>query len=154
MTPHALEFTMTDAIPILCVSILAGVLCSYLPEGYRFMRKTLLPILLLFALTVPLTAQVNYLTLADITVSGTAANVFSSSDILAGNGHPAAQTATCALTAANIRWTVDGTDPTTNLGTIQVIGNWTWVGTNVLLNLKAIRDDSTSAVLSCTLTRQ
>lgn len=106
------------------------------------------------ALTVPLVAQVQYVTLADVTVGAAAANVFSSSDVLAGGGHPAAQLAVCTQTGGNLRWTIDGTTPTTSLGTVQVPGQWTYVGTNVLVNLKAIRDDSTDAVLSCTLQRQ
>lgn len=97
-------------------------------------------------------AQFRYVkTVADVTVADTAAAVFSSTDVLAGSGHVQATLATCTLTTANIRVTVDGTTPTTNLGQVLTPGAWTFSGTDTLLNLQAIRDDSTSATLACIL---
>lgn len=104
-------------------------------------------------LTVPVSGQWGYInTLDDVTVTGTAAAVFSSADVQAGNGHVQADLATCALSGANIRVTMDGsTTPTTSVGEVLTPGNYTIQGNQVLLNLQAIRDDSTNATLSCTL---
>lgn len=116
------------------------------------MIRFALVFLLLFA--VPLSAQPQYSyskIVAEVTVSGTAAAVFSASDIQAGSGHVQATIATCSVTGANIRVTWDGTTPTSTLGVILVPGNWTFQGTNTLLNLQAIRDDSTSATVNCTV---
>lgn len=88
-------------------------------------------------------------TLADVTVAGTAASVFTAADVQSGAGHPAASLAICTLVTANIRITFDGTTPTTSLGQVLVPGTWIFTGPDVLLNLQAIRDDSTSGVLSC-----
>lgn len=111
-------------------------------------------ILALLLLTVPLAAQ-QYVTIADVTVSGTAGAVFTASDIQAGNGHPQAVAASCTLTGGNIRVTFDGTVPTTSLGEVVLIGGpYQIFPTPNLLNMQAIRDDSTSGVLSCTLVRQ
>lgn len=118
------------------------------------MTRLFLTLLSVLALTVPVIAQTQYLTLAEITVGAAAANVFTNTDILAGSGHPAAQSASCSLTGANVRATWDGQTPTTSLGEVIVPGNWTFVGTTVLLNLKMIRDDSVDATLNCVLTRQ
>ena len=118
------------------------------------MTRLLSLILVVLALTAPVVAQTQYVTLAEITVGSAAANVFTNTDILAGNGHPAAQSASCSLSGANVRATWDGQTPTTSLGEVFVPGNWTFVGTQVLVNLKMIRDDSTDATLNCILTRQ
>ncbi len=109
--------------------------------------------LLLLCLTVPLSAQQWGYTkiIAEVTVSGTAASVFTSTDITAGGGHVQATQAACSVTGANIRVTWDGTTPTTSLGVILVPGNYIINGTNTLLNLQAIRDDSTSATVNCTI---
>lgn len=117
------------------------------------MTRRLLTLAVLLACTVPLNAQ-NWTykkTLADITVSGTAAALFTASDVQQGNGHPAASQATCQLVTANIRVTIDGTTPTTSLGTVLTPGVWFFTGPDTLLNAQAIRDDSTSGVLSCTI---
>ena len=107
---------------------------------------------LLLGLTVPLGAQYSYKkTLATITVSGSAAAVFAAADIQAGSGHPQATLATCALSTANIRVTTDGTTPTTSLGQILTPGSYVFSGTDILLGMQAIRDDSTSASLDCQL---
>lgn len=110
-------------------------------------------ILALLTLSVPVLAQQSWSyinTLADVTVSGTAAAVFNPDDVNPV-GHAQAQTATCSLTTANIRVTTDGSTPTSSYGEVLVPGNYVFSGTQVLLNLQAIRDDSTSGVLACTL---
>ena len=119
------------------------------------MMKRLLLILVLLALSVPVSAQWRYvLTLADVTVTGTAASVFSATDVRAGNGHVQATLATCTLVTANIRVAWDGTVPTTSLGQVLVPGAYVIQGTDVLLGLQAIRDDAVSGVLSCVLSGQ
>ncbi len=115
------------------------------------MMKRFALALLVLLLTVPVMAQQwQYQHIvADVTVSGTAASVFSSADINAGGGHVQATSAVCSLTGANIRITYDGTTPTTSLGIVLTPGIWSFVGNATLNALSAIRDDSTSAVLSC-----
>lgn len=93
-------------------------------------------------------------TIAEVTVTGTAAAVFSSSDIVAGNGHVQATQASCSLSGANIRVSWDGQAATTNLGEVLVPGLYVLQGTDVLLNLSAIRDDATSATLNCVVMGQ
>lgn len=87
-------------------------------------------------------------TIADVTVTGTAAAVFSAADIT-GAGHVAATGATCAVSAAAIRATWDGTTATTSSGYLMPPGQYVISGTNTLLNLNAVRNSSTSGVLSC-----
>ena len=115
-------------------------------------KRGLAAIALLAVLPVMALAQWGYVnTLDDVTVSGTAAAVFSSADVQAGSGHVQADLATCSLTTANIRVTTDGSTPTTSYGEVLVPGNYVFQGNQILRVLTAIRDDSTSAVLSCTL---
>lgn len=87
--------------------------------------------------------------IADVTVAGTAATVFTAADINAGNGHVQATGATCAVSTAAIRVTWDGTTPTTALGYLMPPGQYVISGTATLLNLQGIRNTSTSGVLSC-----
>lgn len=89
--------------------------------------------------------------LADVTVSGTAAAVFSAADINAGGGHVQATQAVCSLTTANIRVTLDGTTPTSSYGQVLTPGVWVFQSNAVLNGLRAIRDDATSGVLSCSI---
>ncbi len=105
---------------------------------------------LVVALSAPLSAQPSYTkTIADVTVAGTAAAVFTVSDIDAVSGHAQANYADCTVSAAAIRVTWDGTTPTTSSGLLMVPGQYVITGNAVLLNLKAIRNTSTSGVLSC-----
>jgi len=96
-------------------------------------------------------------TLADLTVAGTATGVFCTigaatcANVQAGNGHVQASQASCALTGANIRITWDGTAATTSVGEVLTPGIWIFSGPDVLTNLQAIRDDATSATLSCVI---
>lgn len=115
------------------------------------MRTRLLASLtLLLAFTVPLSAQWSYKkTAAEVTVAGTAIALFTSADVVAGNGHGQASQATCSLTGANIRVTFDGTTPTTSLGLILTPGIYTITGSDVMAAALAIRDDSTSATWNC-----
>ena len=90
-------------------------------------------------------------TLATITVGAAAAAVFTAADVQAGSGHVAATLAQCTLQSANIRVTTDGTTPTTSLGQVLTPGSYDFKGPDILLNLTAIRDDSTNASLDCVL---
>lgn len=113
-------------------------------------RRLLLTLACLCFATTPLLGQWAYvLTLTEVTVTGTAASVFTASDIQAGNGHPQAVQATCSLSGASIRVTWDGQTPTTSLGQVLTPGQYIFSGTQTLLNLQAIRDDSTNATLNC-----
>lgn len=118
------------------------------------MMKRLLLILAVVALTVPLLAQGYTKTIGDVTVTGTAAAVFAATDINAGAGHAAATGATCAVSTAAIRVTWDGTTPTTSSGYLMPPGQYVLTGTTTLLNLSAIRNTSTSGVLSCVVYSQ
>ena len=109
-------------------------------------KRVLLGLLLC---SVPLLAQSYTKPIADVTVAGTAVTVFTSTDIVAGNGHPAATGATCAVSAAAVRLTFDGTTPTTALGYLAAPGQYIISGTSNLLNMQAVRNSSTSGVLSC-----
>lgn len=117
------------------------------------MNKLIALFAVVLGLTVPVGAQQwSYKkTLADITVSGTAASVFTAADVQAGAGHVQATRAECTLLTANIRVTADGTTPTTSVGQVLTPGNYIITGTDILLSLQAIRDDSTSATLTCVL---
>ena len=112
------------------------------------MKKWLLALVL--ALAVPVSAQ-QYLTTTEVTIAGTAVNLFTAAQVQQGNGHPQATSATCSLAAANIRVSWDGQAPTTSFGEVLTPGYWVVTGPDVLLNIQGIRDDSTSATWSCTL---
>lgn len=116
------------------------------------MLTRLILILALLSLTVPLSAQSpSYVTVADVTVAGTAVSLFTAADVQQGNGHGQAVSASCSLTGANIRVSYDGVAPTTSLGEVLTPGVWIVTGADVMLTAQGIRDDSTSAVWSCIL---
>lgn len=59
-------------------------------------------------------------------------------------------TASCRLETAEIRWTLDGTTPTTTIGTLLEPGDQLIVSGFTNLSLfRAIRTGATSGVLSC-----
>lgn len=121
------------------------------------MTKRLLIGLVLVALTVPLSAQFTYKkTAAEVTVAGTAIELFTAADVVgtAAAPHPTATMADCSLTGANIRVSYSGVDPTTSLGEILLPGNYRVTGADVMLAVKGIRDDSTSATWNCVLVGQ
>lgn len=109
-------------------------------------------LLLVLLVTVPLSAQWRYVkTSAEVTVAGTAIALFVDTEVQAGLGHPQATMANCSLLGANIRISYSGVDPTTTLGTVLVPGNYVVNGTDVMLAMKGIRDDSVSATWNCVL---
>lgn len=115
------------------------------------MKRTCLLLAVVVAFAVPLHAQWSYVkNLAAVTIAGTAVTVFTAADITAGAGHPQATTGVCKVVTANVRYTIDGQTPTTSFGLVAYAGDSIVVnGTQPLLNLAAIRDDSTSATLDC-----
>lgn len=120
------------------------------------MQKILGLLALVLVLTVPVTAQQwSYKkTAATVTVAGAAVSLFTAADVQAGSGHPQATQAQCTLTTANIRVTYDGTTPTTNLGLVLTPGVYIVTGTETLVNMQGIRDDSTSASWDCAIVGQ
>lgn len=122
--------------------------------------KRILCLSVLLALSVPLGAQQQWSytkTQADVTVAGTAIGVFCTiaaatcADVNVGAGHPQAVAGYCSLTGGNIRVTIDGTTATSSLGTVLTPGVWWFFGNPTLIAAQAIRDDSTSGTLSCTV---
>lgn len=89
-------------------------------------------------------------TAAEVTVAGTAIDLFTDADVEAGAGHPAATLAVCTLTGANIRIAADQ-NPTTSLGIILTPGQYTVYGSAYMAAVKGIRDDSTSATWNCSV---
>jgi hypothetical protein len=95
-------------------------------------------------------AAVDYTAFEQITVANTAIGV-TTATVVAGSGHPQANMATCRLETAEIRYRIDGTAPTTTVGTLLEIGDTLVLrGPDVLLRFSAIRTGGTSGVLDCT----
>lgn len=66
-------------------------------------------------------------------------------------GTPQATIASCRLETAEIRYQIDGTAPTTTVGTLLEIGDiLTVTGHDSIMRFRAIRTGATSGVLSCT----
>lgn len=113
------------------------------------MRRAFFILACVLALTVPMSAQFRYVAFEQITVAATAIG-FTSATISAGNGHIQANSASCRNETAQIRFTIDGTTPTTTVGTLLEIGDsFILSSPDLLQNFKAIRTGSTSAKLSC-----
>lgn len=90
-----------------------------------------------------------YLAFEQVTVANTSIG-FTGSKITP-TGLPMATSASCRLETAEIRYTIDGTVPTTTVGTLLEIGDvLTLNGHDVLAQFRAIRTGSTSGVLDCT----
>lgn len=112
------------------------------------MRAALL--VLLVSLTVTLSAasytKFEALTVANTSVGFTAANINNTT-----GAHPSATQSACRLETAEIRYTVDGTTPTTTVGVLLEIGDQLVLnGNDTLNNFRAIRTGATSGVLDCT----
>ncbi len=66
-------------------------------------------------------------------------------------GQAQAQSAGCRLETAQVRWTIDGTTPTSTVGTLLEVGDWLPIsGHDALVKFQAIRTGSTSGQLDCT----
>lgn len=60
------------------------------------------------------------------------------------------QTATCRLELAEVRFTLDGTVPTTTVGTLLEVGDWlTITGIDNMRSFSAIRTTAVSGQLDC-----
>ena len=115
-------------------------------------RRLALCLLGLLLIALPITAQqwTYQKTAAEVTVAGTAIDLFTDADVQVGAGHPQATLAVCTLTGANIRIAADQ-DPTTSLGIILTPGQYTVYGSAYMAAVKGIRDDSTSATWNCSV---
>jgi len=106
---------------------------------------------LLVGLTVsaaPLLAQRAYLGFEQLTVADTAIG-FTTAKI-EPPGRVQAAFAVCRLETAQIRFTFDGSTPTSTVGTLWEIGEEReFNGHDVLVNFRAIRTGGTSGVLDC-----
>ena len=93
---------------------------------------------------------VSYTKLEQITVAASSIG-FTVANINQTTGaHPAATSATCRLEAAQIRYTLDTTVPTTTVGVLLEIGDvLTLNGNDTLNTFRAIRTGGTSGMLSC-----
>lgn len=88
-----------------------------------------------------------------ITVDNTAGGVAMTTTKITPVGQPQAQYASCRLETAEIRYTLDGTAPTTTVGTLLEIGDTLPIaGHDRLFKFRAIRTGATSGVLDCTYT--
>lgn len=97
-------------------------------------------------------AAIEYTAFEQVTV-GASAIGFTSSLIVQGNGHQQAVMATCRLETAQIRYRIDGTAPTSTVGTNLEIGDTLVLqGADVLVRFSAIRTGGSSGQLNCTYT--
>lgn len=96
-------------------------------------------------------AAVSYVKQEQVTVANASIG-FTAANINNTNGsHVAAVSAVCRLETAEIRYTLDGTAPTTSVGILMEIGDVLSIAGNDLLNnFRAIRTGSTSGQLDCT----
>lgn len=99
---------------------------------------------------VPVMAQAwTYLAFEQITVGATAIGL-TAATINIGGGHPGATAAYCRLETAEIRYTIDGTTPTSTIGTLLEIGEGlSLTGNDALNNFRAIRTGGSSGKLNC-----
>lgn len=118
------------------------------------MMKRLFFVLVLLALTVPLSAQWRYVAnVPDITVAATAIGITDS--YVNGQGHVQANVGSCIVSTAEVRYTIDGTTPTSSYGYVAGIGAQIPLdGNDIVSAFRAIRTGSTSALLSCVVAAQ
>lgn len=91
----------------------------------------------------------SYMKFEQVTVANSAIGLTATN--INGPTHPAALRADCRLETAEVRYTIDGTTPTTTIGTLLEPGDTlVLVGNDVLNYFRAIRTGAVSAVLGCT----
>ena len=121
----------------------------------RQRRKKVLKKLILAAvlLCVPslASAQWSYVGYARVTVDDTSGGVPFPATVLTVTGHPFPTQAFCFVESQDIRWTVDGTAPTTAIGNVATAGSALPAinGSDLLVNFRAIRDGGSDGTLSC-----
>lgn len=111
-------------------------------------RLTALALALLVASASLVAAYVKFeaVTVANTAIGFTAANINNVTGI-----HPPATQATCRLETAQVRYTVDGTTPTTTVGVLLEVGDQlALVGNDTLNAFRAIRTGGASGQLDCT----
>ena len=114
------------------------------------MRRTIAASLLI-ALTGVSSHAISYAAFEQITVAGSSIGFTGSA--ITPSGSPQATFASCRLETAEVRYTIDGTTPTTAVGTLLEVGDVLSVnGHDVLAQFRSIRTGGTSGVLSCTYT--
>lgn len=98
-------------------------------------------------------AQWTALGFETITAAGTAIGFTATTLEPNGQGTaPQANVGVCRVAVAQIRYRVDGPNPTASVGILAEIGDVISLNTfQVLRNFKAIRTGGTSGVLSCTI---
>ncbi len=115
------------------------------------MRQLLCTLALGVLLTTALAAtyaKLEQLTVANSAVGFTAANINNTN-----GSHPAATSGVCRLELAEVRFAIDGTTPTTTVGTLLEIGDQlVLTGNDTLNNFKAIRTGAVSGQLDCIYT--
>lgn len=110
-------------------------------------------IALLLALSVSTAGATQWTYLANvpaITITNSAGGIGITTSYLSGDGHARATVGTCVVSVAQLRYTVDGTAPTSSYGYLVEIGGQIALnGAAVLSSFRAIRTGSTSAVIDC-----
>lgn len=116
------------------------------------MTRLALASLLWLIAVVPASAQWTYVGFEQLTIDNTSGGVAMTSTKITPGGLPMATQAFCSSETADIRWTVDGTAPTTSVGTVLTSGSTlpTLNGHDLLVKFRAIRTGGSSATLNCT----
>lgn len=114
------------------------------------MKKPLVLLLALLTLAAPVAAyQQQYVAFEQVTVAAASIGL-TAATINSGSGHPQAEKAVCRLEQAQIRYRLDGTAPTTTVGTLLEIGDvLTLSGNDMLQRAQFIRTGGTSGILNC-----
>lgn len=101
-------------------------------------------------------SAVSFISFEQKTIDATAGGVSFTAAKIQPNGsgtNPQATLAVCRQEAAEVRFTIDGTAPTTTVGTLLEIGDWLSInGFDSLLRFRAIRTGATSGQADCTYT--
>jgi hypothetical protein len=94
---------------------------------------------------------VSYIAFEQVTVANTSIGFTATKVEPNGTGGaPQATMATCRLETAEIRYQVDGTAPTTTVGTLLEVGDvLTLNGHDSIMRFRGIRTGASSGVLSC-----
>jgi hypothetical protein len=106
--------------------------------------------LCLMVLVASLGAQaVSYITFEQVTIAGSSIG-FTDAKVASGGGHVGATLASCRVETAEVRYTVDGTTPTSTVGVPLEPGDLIDVtGNDLIRSFRAIRTTATSGQLSC-----
>lgn len=112
--------------------------------------KRLLAGLALALLVGSVAHAIQYIKFEQITTTNAAVYGLTAANINAGTSHPMATAATCRLEGAEVRYTLDGTTPTSTVGTLLEIGDTLVMNGNDILNaFRFTRTTATNATLDC-----